>query len=336
MTEHRFILEPYKGPASRHRCPVCGQQRKFTRYLDTHTGDRLPDHVGRCDREDKCGYHFTPKQHFGQVGNGTAICWTPSYIRQRPLEPEKPVVYLSAELVIKSRAPHEKNNFTAFLVSLFGQEVTRSLVEKYFIGTSRHWPGATVFWQVDIDGRVRQAKVIPYNPKTGKRIKDKGAYFAGKDILGNQEANLQQCFFGEHLLAEYLDATVGIVESEKTAVIASVYFPRLVWIATGGKNGARWTDRKVCRVLNGRDVIIFPDLQATEQWKEKAREVKRQVTCNILVSELLEQVATQEQREQGYDLADYLLQRDDVFGWALSEHGYPVFWDCDTVDAGAG
>lgn len=327
MSQNRFILEPYKGPSSRYPCPECGQLRKFTRYIDTRTGGLLPEHVGRCDREDKCGYHFTPKMHFEQVGNGTSMNWTPAYARIKPSEAEKPVVYLPAELVAHSRAPHENNSFVAFLVNLFGKGVTTCLEERYLIGTSKHWPGATVFWQVDTEGRVRQAKVIPYNRTTGKRMKECGAYFAGKDILGDQNANLQQCFYGEHLLGEYPDAKVAIVESEKTAIIASVFFPKMIWIATGGKNGARWTDKKVCSVLKGRDLVLFPDLGAYEQWKEKSTRIRLHTTCSVTVSDLLEKVANEHQRREGWDIADYLIIRDDAFGWALSDCGYPVFWD---------
>ena len=32
--------------------------------------------------------------------------------------------------------------------------------------------------------------------------------------------------------------TVALVESEKSALIASFYLPQYLWIATGGKNGA--------------------------------------------------------------------------------------------------
>ncbi len=63
---HRFILEPYKGVASRHTCPECNHNRCFSRYIDTENVVSFPEYVGRCDREQKCGYHFTPKEYFEQ------------------------------------------------------------------------------------------------------------------------------------------------------------------------------------------------------------------------------------------------------------------------------
>ncbi len=66
--------------------------------------------------------------------------------------------------------------------------------------------------------------------------------------------------FGEVLLSIYPNKMVALVESEKTAIIASVYFPDFIWIATGGSDGCKWTQRGVCKVLEGRSVILYPDL----------------------------------------------------------------------------
>jgi len=49
--------------SKKHTCPSCSKQR-FVRYYNYDTKEYLPDHVGRCDREQNCGYHYTPKQYF--------------------------------------------------------------------------------------------------------------------------------------------------------------------------------------------------------------------------------------------------------------------------------
>jgi len=72
-----------------------------------------------------------------------------------------------------------------------------------------------------------------------------------------QDFNLQQCFFGEHLLALYPDKTVAIVESEKSALIASAVFPDLIWLPAGNLNGL---SIEKCHVLKRRDVMLYPDL----------------------------------------------------------------------------
>ncbi|QMW02298.1 DUF6371 domain-containing protein [Spirosoma foliorum] len=61
----------YKLPkkAVKGDCPECGpkHRRTLSRYIDTQTGDPLPDTYGRCDRESNCGYHLSP-YHKGTSG----------------------------------------------------------------------------------------------------------------------------------------------------------------------------------------------------------------------------------------------------------------------------
>ena len=56
ISEYRYIFE--KG-SKKHLCPNCNKKR-FVRYIDTVTGNYLPEQYGRCDRESKCSYHLNP------------------------------------------------------------------------------------------------------------------------------------------------------------------------------------------------------------------------------------------------------------------------------------
>ena len=56
-------------------------------------------------------------------------------------------------------------------------------------------------------------------------------------------------------------------------------------------------------------MILFPDLKATDEWRQRLpmlESVCRRATC----SDLLEKMATDEQRSQGLDIADFLLMED--------------------------
>ena len=64
MKNYRYTLEKYRGIKSRYTCPQCGRKYVFTRYIDTETNQYIADDVGKCNRLDKCGYHYTPKQYF--------------------------------------------------------------------------------------------------------------------------------------------------------------------------------------------------------------------------------------------------------------------------------
>ena len=65
MIQYRYQLEKYRGRSTRHVCPQCGRKSVFTRYIDTENNNTyINDNVGKCNRLDKCGYHYTPHQYF--------------------------------------------------------------------------------------------------------------------------------------------------------------------------------------------------------------------------------------------------------------------------------
>lgn len=150
--------------------------------------------------------------------------------------------------------------------------------------------------------------------------------------------------FGEHLLNGN-DKPVAIVESEKTAIIASVYLPKYIWIATGTKTTLKL---EYAKSLKGRTVILYPDIGAFDDWNKKAESLDE--ICSVSISDLLERKADPEAKREGYDLADYLTQFDISEFRAISnpsppkerglerkyesqknpvltKNGYPAEWD---------
>ena len=313
-TLHKYILEPYKGKNTRYRCPSCQQRDKtFSLYIDTETGEHINPTVGRCNRESNCGHHYTPKQYF-QDNNISFDKPHPKAYKPRLVTPQpKPVSFIPVEVFKASLKAHETNHFVQFLINLFGVEVASQLVSRYFIATSKHWNGATVFWQLDTQGKVRTGKIMLYSPTTGKRVKnlELPVYWVHK-ALKQPEFELRQCLFGEHLL---IDKTkpVAIVESEKTAVIASVYLPQFIWVAVGSLSNL---NAEKCSTLKGRTVTLFPDLNGFDKWSSKAKELSH--LANFTVSDLLERKATEAEKKQGFDLADYLIKYD-YKAFALTE-----------------
>lgn len=306
MKEHRFTLEPYKTPSSRYTCPSCGQKRKFSRYIEIETKQQLADDVGRCDREQSCGYHYTPKQYF--LDNPASVTQTYKPVILRKALPPKPASLIPSEIFQKSRNCFQKNNFVTYLHTIFDENVVNALIDRYHIGTSKYWIGAVVFWQVDINGNIKAGKIMLYNPESGRRVKKPKSHISWvHSALKLKDYNLQQCFFGEHLLKLYPDHPVAIVESEKTAIIASIYFPQFIWIATGGKYGCKWTTREAWIVLKSRKVILWPDINAFQDWERKAIELKKH-GLKIAISSLLESESTDEERTSGFDIADFLIR----------------------------
>jgi hypothetical protein len=157
---------------------------------------------------------------------------------------------------------------------------------------------------LDADNNVRTGKVIHYKPDL-HRNKDVNINWA-HTALKLPDFNLTQCLFGLHLLAGN-NMPVAIVESEKSAVIGSIYHPRYVWLATGGKQNFRLIEEAAGQ-LQGRKVILFPDLGATAGWEAKGMELQSKYKIDVYINDRLEQVATDHDREQGLDIADFLLR----------------------------
>jgi hypothetical protein len=281
------------------------RRKTFTRYIDSVSGEYLHPSVGRCDREGNCGYHYKPKDYF--TDNNIAIPKSQAYanpgihaLRQSPPS------FIPNTVFEKSLAEYEGNHFVQYLCTLFGQQITESLISKYYIGTSKHWRGATVFWQLDINGQARTGKIMLYNPVTGSRVKEPRSHITwAHKALQISNYNLRQCFFGEHLLRKDTCEPVAIVESEKTAVIAMGYFPQFIWLAAGSLNNL---NSERCKILKGRQVCLFPDLNAFDKWSAKADELAHIATFQV--SDLLELNATEAERQRGLDLADYLTCQD--------------------------
>lgn len=301
--QYRFILEPYKNLKSRHICPKCGK-KELTFYIDTLKNEPIHPTVGRCNRESKCTYNYTPKQYF--IDNNIISEISPKQtIKTIQVQPKaKEISYIDFEVVKRSFLNYDNNNFVNFLISIFGEIITKQLIKKYLIGTSSHWHGATIFYQKDIFGKIRTGKVMLYNSDLGKRIKKPYDHITWLHrLLKLENFNLSQCLFGSHLLNDKTKP-IAIVESEKTAIIASVYLPQFIWLATGGKQNLR-TD--LFENLHNRKIVFFPDLKCFDLWSEKAKIIGFK---NYTISDLLELKATETEKEQGFDLADYLLQFD--------------------------
>lgn len=304
MNEYRYKLEPYKGMNTRYQCPSCHHKEKtFSRYIDTQTGKPIAPSVGRCNRESNCGYHCTPKQYFQDNNISFDMPQDSPPRLEAVTSTQKTVSFIPPDIFKQSLKSYGVNNYVLFLAGLYGAEITNQLIETYFIGTSKHWNGATVFWQIDILGNVRTGKIMLYDATSGKRAKEPFNYITwAHKVMKQPYFELKQCLFGEHLLHDK-SKPVAIVESEKTAIIASVYLPEFIWLACGGKDGL---NAEKCNILKGHKVFLFPDLNGFEKWNSKANELTH--LTHFAVSDLLERKASQAERIQGLDIADYLIQ----------------------------
>ncbi|MBC8319890.1 MAG: hypothetical protein H8E34_04130 [Bacteroidetes bacterium] len=304
------MLEKYNGRNSRFTCPSCKQTNQFTRYIDTITGEYLADHVGICNRANNCGYHYSPKQYFND---------NPDAPRREKLPEKRPDNYkkiiskkgeegsifskVPASILDNSITNYNGNHFVTYLNTIFQPEVVQHLLNLYQIGTYYIYGSTyTIFWQIDVGNNVRTGKLISYNPQTGHRNKHKPTnwiHAVHPELKSANTFNLKQCLFGEHILSADSSTPVALVESEKTAVIAIGKLPCYLWLATGSLHEFK---QSKLEILLGRRVVAFPDLGAYDRWQQKASTFSFKVD----ISNYLEIHATDEQRKEGLDIADFL------------------------------
>jgi hypothetical protein len=340
--EYRYIFE--KG-SRKHICPECGKKR-FVRYVDSKTGEYLPEQYGRCDREANCGYHLNPYQDgyskmiWGKEnGNSTVIPirWKPPSTRKAPQPPVKPVYFDFEAFKRTLRPEHYENNI--FIQNLFSRvqfpfdpaDVTR-VIELYRLGTvsAGYRSGAVTFPFIDIDGNVRAVQVKQFdeaNHTTGTdflhSILARHYNDIGKQLPEWLEAYMSQdkkvsCLFGEHLLNKFPSNRIALVEAPKTAIYGTLYFglpetpDQYLWIAVYNKSS--FSLDKV-KPLQGRFVDVFPDLSKDggtfREWEAKTKEFERQLPgTQFKMYDFLELEALEEDRVNGEDIADYLIKLD--------------------------
>lgn len=300
----RFTL---KNEKKKQICPNC-HKRRFVRYIDLETGEFLPSYVGRCDREVNCGYHLKPKDYF--TNNNIEISYKTSLSTTQ--QTKTTTNYHTKTLIRKTNLNYKNNNFIKYLHTLFSISEVNEIINRYKIGTSKHWKGATIFWQIDELNNIRGGKVMLYNEYTGKRTKFftwVHSILIKKNIINS--FNLKQCLFGLHLINSE-NKPIAIVESEKTACIMSQFFKKYTWLATGGLSVLSESNLKI---IKNKDIILYPDLGIDNngvtpfvKWNNKRKELNNK-GFNISISALLEDNATTDQINKGYDIADYFVNQ---------------------------
>ncbi len=316
-------LQPYRGKVTRLSCPACGDKNSFTIYLNGDTQEPIHPTVGICNHVSSCGYHYPPGQYFKdhpelrkdavQSASNRPISYSsnPLFAPKPAVSSTEPPGVIPFSYVEKSAG--YRSHFVRYLCEFMTEEQIKWIGEHYALGATRN--NEVIFWQIDTDGRVRTGKIMQYNPQTGKRIKhESGAINWVHNKLKYakklpEDFNLRQCFFGEYLMRIYPDKTVAIAESEKNAVVASAFYPQLIWLSCGNLNGL---SIEKCKVLEGRNVILFPDLKAFDLWSEKAIEIQKQCNCQVRVSKLLENIASDDEKRDGQDIADFIIRQQQV------------------------
>jgi hypothetical protein len=213
--------------------------------------------------------------------------------------PEIVPSFHSLELLDKMYNVSQIDNLTEFLKIYFSKDEVFKAIQNYFItGTNYFWSNSTAFWQIDEKQKIHACKIMQYDRFTGKRIKKPYNHINWlHNAIKEPNFNIKQCLFGLHRVVEDYQKTIAIVESEKTAIVMSIFLPNYIWIATGSKQNLKLD---LLKPIKKRNIVLFPDKGEYDNWGKKAYELNA-LGFKIAVSQLIEKTDF----ESGFDLADY-------------------------------
>ena len=182
----------------------------------------------------------------------------------------------------------------------FTPEEMHRAAERYHLGRSKS--GKTIYWMIDELGIVRDGHLA--NSWVSQMLKSRCPSFL-------QDWYPHHCLFGQHLLgvSPFENMPIGIVESERSAVILSEARPELLWLAYAYPLNLTVD---LFEPLQGHTVTLFPRTDPNQDnyyaALEFADQVHRRYHLDFRVSSLLEDNATPAQKSAEIDLADFLFQ----------------------------
>ena len=137
-----------------------------------------------------------------------------------------------------------------------------------------------------------------YYNSNGRRNKDRMSWFVHKSI--RDDFNYRQCFFGLHLVDG--EKPVALCESEKTAVMMSVFMPEYTWIASGGSEMLSMERLSELKRLD----MVFADHGQFEKWEHKTRHFNREMDVTV------DQAVQSGILPNGADILDLMLKKNEL------------------------
>ena len=203
------------------------------------------------------------------------------------------------------------NTLVDYLYTIAPKEQVDEVLNRYRVGSTKE--RKVIYWQIDSYERVRTGKIMNYG-SDGHRIKSKNANWVhcqNDTGLATKEQLAPQCLFGEHLIGELIanppsdgeNIGMGVVESEKSAIILSILCPEIVWFATGGMDNFK---AEMLEVIKPYNVIVYPDADALDNWSKKVDQFNHD-GYHFYIPDWYRNMCTPEAREKKQDIVDMLL-----------------------------
>ena len=245
------------------KCPSCPSSDAFFRLLDDF--GKPIEKVGKCF---SCG-EFFKAPYSGRK-------------KDREQAPELPIFFHNQKFLENLRQNQKKDNFTDILRKKYaGISAYLDLYNVCGISLKNNekWQNCTAFPKIDYKGKIRGVKLFKYdnnlhtakysfkNEKGKEKLVKKITWVHSQfDMVDLEKYRFEDCFFGEHLIYTSDYKYIGVVESEKTAVIMN-YFLGTDWIFLATCSKSRH-EETIYKGINEKKVFFFPDADGYNKWAE--------------------------------------------------------------------
>lgn len=287
------MAEKFKFSNKRIECPSCSSSSSFAPIVKLN--GEIDKETGKCF---SCGQFFTSKKGYEKKEYEFEIKTTFN-IKSNFLEKlkDKPLV----------------DNFSTELLRRYndiGFFLKRYNVVCASIAGNKNWRNFTGFPKVDYSQKIRSIKCFQYDKnikttfytiknegKKDKKVKNINWLHTLKpELYDSKKTQFVDCFFGEHLIFTADYKYIGVVESEKTAIVSNYFFGKdWIFLATSSKSNIK---KLTLKGINDKKVVLFPDADGLQQWTDY---VQTNNNPNFIISEYCEKLKGKE------DTADIFL-----------------------------
>lgn len=286
------------------------------------------------------------------------LCSPDTWTTNRPTRPKAPtptpkpekLVTMPLDVVATMAERVTDTALARYLCSLFDPAAVKRTLAAYMVGGTEppyHNDAENVgLWTsyplISAAGVVVDCKLMGYRADGHRAKRADGSGLLGWWLrctkqLGDGCTRAPWVCFGDHLAASVDPADpVNVVESEKTAIMAVLYFGGY-WVAVGSL-GFLTADRLAAH--KRRKMIVYPDIDGAKQWTAKAKTL-REAGFNVVMDKWCYDMATKltaagliPQKSDLGDVIDYLaanrIYLDDTAAPAPAAHTAAVD-DTDTA-----
>lgn len=284
-------------------CPKCGHPKTYRKFIPKDE-QSFGAFVGYCSH---CGYMMSPVEFESRRRqmifrySGNQVEFSLNKAGTHSVERDDSRYYVSKNY---AQGCNENSILFQAIARVLGEDKTLDAFHKYGVETClwSHREFASIFWYKDFDCKNIAYRIMQYD-KDGHSQK-KGTITKSLDV---ENCN-RYCLFGRHLL-ELPDAAnkpICVVESEKTALIASIAYPNAIWMATG--SCYYLTKEKIDFPTNNLCLFPDPDVKGERSgnWYRMAEH------CTWLkgarVSHFMDNYCKAKNKATYFDIADYIVE----------------------------